>query len=283
MTDTEQNPIKAPQHRSPAYPYIALDAALERAGKIYRQVHDMPQPREVIANAYGKPASSATLQTLATLSQYGLLENVNDNGVRKMRVTSVARELLHPHAPADKVAEARKSAALAPAIFSEMWERYGDSRKYGDGILLYYLTRDREREQGAAFTEKAAKEVLRIYRATMDYAGLSGGDKNSTQEPDEEVAPADNSILTKRMDEGVAEQGEGPAAGSKQRSIEMATGERELQTGILSKGASYRVIVSGKIGVREIERLIAKLELDKEILADADNDEETDGDKGVFG
>ena len=44
--------------------------------------------------------------------------------------------------------------------------------------------------------------------------------------------------------------------------------ERELTAGLLSKEASFRLIVSGPVGAREIERLIRKLELDKEILAD---------------
>ena len=44
--------------------------------------------------------------------------------------------------------------------------------------------------------------------------------------------------------------------------------EREWTTGLLSKEISFRLIVSGPIGVREIDRLIRKLELDKEILAD---------------
>jgi len=44
--------------------------------------------------------------------------------------------------------------------------------------------------------------------------------------------------------------------------------ERELTTGLLSKEASFRLIVSGHIGVKEIERLIKKLEFDKEILTD---------------
>ena len=43
--------------------------------------------------------------------------------------------------------------------------------------------------------------------------------------------------------------------------------ERELTTGLLSKDSSFRLIVSGQIGVKEIEMLIKKLELDKEILA----------------
>ena len=51
---------------------------------------------------------------------------------------------------------------------------------------------------------------------------------------------------------------------------------RELTTGLLSKDASFRLIVTGAIGVKKIERLIKKLELDKEILADTDADTSED-------
>jgi hypothetical protein len=57
------------------------------------------------------------------------------------------------------------------------------------------------------------------------------------------------------------------------KGVAIMDGERELKTGLLSKDASYRLIVSGRVGVREIERLIRQLEFDKEILAD--NDEES--------
>jgi len=50
-------------------------------------------------------------------------------------------------------------------------------------------------------------------------------------------------------------------------------GERELTTGMLAKEASFRLIVTGNIGVKEIERLIQKLEIDKEILADQEGEE----------
>jgi hypothetical protein len=45
-------------------------------------------------------------------------------------------------------------------------------------------------------------------------------------------------------------------------------GRPELTTGLLSKDANFRLLVSGPVGVKEIERLIRKLELDKEILAE---------------
>jgi hypothetical protein len=54
-------------------------------------------------------------------------------------------------------------------------------------------------------------------------------------------------------------------------------GERELTKGLLAKEASFRLIVSGNIGVKEIERLIQKLEIDKDILADQD-ERPSDGD-----
>ena len=50
--------------------------------------------------------------------------------------------------------------------------------------------------------------------------------------------------------------------------------ERVLTTGLLSKESSFRLIVNGRVGVKEIERLIKKLEFDKDILAEADDDEE---------
>jgi hypothetical protein len=47
----------------------------------------------------------------------------------------------------------------------------------------------------------------------------------------------------------------------------------------LSKGANFRLIVSGRVGVKEIERLIQKLQIDKEILADQNGGEDrTDDD-----
>ena len=58
----------------------------------------------------------------------------------------------------------------------------------------------------------------------------------------------------------------------RERVPELMAGERELTTGA-GEGSSFRLIVTGNVGVKEIERLIKKLELDKEILADQENDE----------
>lgn len=45
------------------------------------------------------------------------------------------------------------------------------------------------------------------------------------------------------------------------------TDDRELMSGMLSKTTRFRLIVSGPVGAKEIERLIRKLEIDRDILA----------------
>ena len=51
--------------------------------------------------------------------------------------------------------------------------------------------------------------------------------------------------------------------------------ERKWAAGPLSQSAGFRLFVNGKIGAKEIGRLITKLELDKEILSEPD--EQSDG------
>lgn len=184
MADEEKTKL-APQSRSPAYPYISLDLALDRVKRIHTEIREYAQPREVVAKAYGKPAtSSATIQTFATLLQYGLLENIAGPAGRKMRVSVLAQEILNPHAPQAKVREGLKIAALNPPIFAELWSRFGDTAGLNESVPLYYLTAERGHEHGGVFTDKAAHEVLRVYRATLSFAGISGDANSQTAKSD---------------------------------------------------------------------------------------------------
>lgn len=179
MDAAESDKLAIPQQRSPAFPYVSLDVALDRVKRIYAAVREHAQPREVIARAYGKPAtSSATIQTFATLLQYGLLENVTTQTGRKMRVTPLAQSILSPHAPEAKLQEGHKLAALNPSVFKELWSRFGDTDGLNDSVPLYYLTKERGHEHSGLFTDKAARDVLRVYRATLSFAGISGSANN---------------------------------------------------------------------------------------------------------
>lgn len=194
MSETSTEKLSVPKERSPTFPYISLDMALERAKRIYDQVRDHAQPREVMSKAYGKPAtSSSTIQTFATLLQYGLLENIMAPAGRRMRVSPLAQGIFNPHVPEEKRKEAIRKAALNPTIFAELWEKYRDAANLNDNVPLYYLTEERGYEHdGAVFTDKGAADVLRIYRATLAFAGISGSDSNQmpTKDVEVDVSPA---------------------------------------------------------------------------------------------
>jgi len=272
MAEPEAPELEVSKQRSPAYPYISLDLAVDRAKKLFERLRDTAQPREVMAQAYGKPVtSSATIQTFATLTQYGLLEVVNSNGQRRLRVSSVVRTLSNPNAPVETVQDILKDLALRPSIFRELWARYGTTIGLHDGAILYYLTHDREREHGSVFTDRAAQEVLRVYRGTITYAGLTEPDNILEEEEEDEVGTIDETLKAPSTESESTKSAPippDPLPQQRERRLPMSDQERELQTGMLSKTASYRVVVSGHVGVKEIERLIRKLEMDKEILAD---------------
>lgn len=247
--------IDVAQQRSPTYPYISLDLAAERAAKLYDQVRDTPQPREVLAKAYGKPAtSSATIQTFATLTQYGLLEPVAMNGQRRLRVSALARSITNPNAPATVVAEGRKTAALNPNIFRELWDAYGTTAGLNDSVIIYYLTVDRALTHGSAFTDRAAQEVLRTYRATLAYAGLSESDKIVPIVEDDEVEkPEEVSPPVDRQQRDVEREREKPPAPKGQ--VGIMEGERVAFIEEGQPGQYLKLIASGEVDDTLLEAL----------------------------
>jgi hypothetical protein len=150
-----------------------------------------------------------------------------------------------------------KHAALRPKQIAYFWNQWGKDRPADAACLDELLFKHK-------FTEAGAREFLKVYDATIAFAGLSSSDKSPTDLQDE--GPEDEVV------DDILPPPPPPPPGQQGKAKVMA-GERELTTGMLAKDASFRLIVSGNIGVKEIERLIKKLELDKEILADQENDE----------
>jgi hypothetical protein len=115
---------------------------------------------------------------------------------------------------------------------------------------------------------------LKVYDDTISFARLSDDDKVSPTENDEEEE-SESGEQAGSVERGRSPPPSPPPPPPSNKAILMA-GERELTAGLLSKDANFRLIVSGQIGVKEIERLIAKLNIDKEILAETDAGAEED-------
>lgn len=265
MTDTSM------RERSPRAPIITLRKAVERAQDFYdvNKRHAVRVESAFSAWKY-KPKSSGARQTLATLIMYGMLQDTGSGAERKVQLTETAWRYLVDERPEPK-AQALKAMALAPKIMAELWATWG-SEPPSDAECLAQLHIDR------GFTEDTARDVLAIYKDNIAFAPLAGP---AIVEPDadEDEGRHVGDDLQDFADTGALSEFRRrppppPPPPAHEQRVNMMSGERELVTGLLSKGASFRVIVNGTVGVKEIDRLIRKLELDKEILADTEADDD---------
>ncbi len=267
MTDTNSpkptSNSKVPRDRSPSYPAISLKSAIDRLERFEKTFGRHPAPFAKVGMAWGiNEGSSQSNSILAALKSFGLLEYKGSGSDRTAQISEQGRTYLR--AQQDEIKkEIIKRAALKPKAMATFWQLWGADRP-PDPICLDQLVRK------YAFNDKAAPNFLRAYDETIAYAGLTNSDK--VDESDVEDDPEDNEENQGEPDQPSDKGGSKKPLGT-EKEIKLMAGERELTTGLLAKDASFRLIVTGKIGAKEIDRLIAKLQLDKEILAEPDEEQ----------
>lgn len=164
---------KRPLDRSPSFPFIGLTKAYDRLEGLYNfaKRHDA---RIVDASkpAWGLGAkSSGTLQTVAALLSYGLIETSGVGENRKVKLSDAGYRAVADPRPGAKE-QALAAAALKPKLIAEFWEKWGTDRP-ADPIAIGELHIDRN------FTESGAKSFLCVYDDTVPYAAGLDTDKKS--------------------------------------------------------------------------------------------------------
>lgn len=176
--------------RSPSYPAIDLEKAIERAKELWHEERQHPASVETIIKHWGyRSLNGPASLTLAALKKFGLTK---DEGTGSSRVASVSDLAVDILGNPDKKArlDAVREAALTPRIHRELWEKYGSTLP-SDANLRWELTRQR------GFTETGADEFIPEYRATIAYAQLlpagtvspqaaAGEDTTEEEDADEE-------------------------------------------------------------------------------------------------
>jgi hypothetical protein len=239
---------EAPKDRSPSFPFVALKPAVERLEAFEKHFGRRPAPAGTAGMAWGmKERSSQADQTLAALRSFGLIEYEGMGPARTVSLTVQGRICLRSQQEADKQ-RILKQCALRPRIIREFWAMWGADRPPDDAALEVLLTRKN------AFSDAGAVNFLKVYDETIAFARLSSSDKIGNYTSDGEA------------------EGPGHPPPPDTGKVKLMVGEREFTSGLLSKEANFRLIVSGPVGMKEIERLIKKLEFDLAILADLDDD-----------
>jgi hypothetical protein len=256
------NDAKRPkQGRSPAYPAIAVKEAIEKAKALYDAQGKYPAPMSLAFDAWGYSAKSSGGRDIrAALKYFGLISLEGDGETGKVKLTDDALRILldEREDQSEKKAIIRR-VALNPVVHKKLLEQFPDGIK-SDASVEHFLVF----EEG--FNKSAAGAVVAEFKATATYAELYKPAPDVVKSDPETV---ENDQTEEKIDSLGGHGGKVRQTPPLQGQVKVMAGERELTTGLLSKEANFRLLVSGPIGVKEIERLIAKLELDKEILGDA--------------
>jgi hypothetical protein len=275
MSNTESSDSErggSTRDRSPSFPSFSLAVAVERTRQLFEKAkrHEVRLP-DAAADWGISPTSSLGARIAATLLSFGLIESLNSGGERRIKVSEEGWRILEDHRPGVKD-QLLSEAALKPKLIAEYADKWKDGRP-DDSHAISQLKFD------SHFSAEAAATFLRVFDETIRFT------KSTSQDKDVDSG----AVGSPKVGEPLIDTALGgykpnlinpvlaTPAPAKQKGVLLMEGERELTTGLLSKEASFRLIVTGKIGEKEIDRLIKKLQLDKEILSDPDSETKPDG------
>lgn len=192
---------KRKKGRSPSYPGIDIQVAIQRARELYDAEQHHPANAATIANHWGYKHNTGIANiTMAALKKFGLLESEGVGKFRKTRLSDTALRIIKDkREPSPERWQLIRGAALSPKIHSQLIEEYGETLP-SDGNLFYHL----EMEKG--FTESGAKEFVSQFKRTLSFISSGrvdtmesqDGDKNSNDSQPEELGSFTSFLATGR-------------------------------------------------------------------------------------
>ena len=160
--------------RSPRYPSMSLEDAIEHGRTIFEKDRRYPIAREVAAAHIGyKSLNGAADAALSSLMQYSILEKVTKGEVR---VSQWTIDILHPDNAVQR-RNAIRSAANNPALFRTLNERFVDAIPSNE-TLRSYLTREN-------FNDRAIGPIIAAYTKTRAFVTQECANESSIPRADD--------------------------------------------------------------------------------------------------
>ena len=220
--------MEAKKIRSPSYPSIDLETAVDKARIIQAAYRISSVDREALAKAIGYSSMSGTaLQALASLISYGLLEK---RGKGEAGISELAMRILFAES-AEEHADSARQAALTPPAFAQVEDKFGGHIPHQDGVIAF-LCRN-------GFTQKAGKIAARTYLNSMRFIGALGD--------------SDRNDIGAQTTENLSPETVAPTVAAEERTVMMN------QTSTVGE---YRELVRGSVGGGNAFRLLGKAEFD---------------------
>lgn len=180
--------------RSPKYPFISLDKALERVRLLYQAEGRNKAPVAVAVKAWGySPASSGGQQTIGALIGYGLLLDEGSGDARSLKLTELALRILLDNRPGSEERDGYvREAALKPRLFLDFYTRWKESGLPSHANMIHTLIWDYKFPD-----EAAATTCIKVFSQTAHFSGVFSHDQNGlSPSQDEEVVVSDPPLAT---------------------------------------------------------------------------------------
>ena len=191
MEENPKDERKKAKDRSPNYPGIDLENALEKARIIREKEGKHYAPVEVVLRHWGYvPKSSGGLVALSALKKFGLIDEQGRGSSRQIKLSELAlKVLLDDREDSVERMEAIKEAALGPVIHRKLWETYGGELPSHQNLFLRL-----RKDEG--FTDNAAEDLIREFERTIEFAKLIKSDIISGQGKDINSTDRENKMTS---------------------------------------------------------------------------------------
>lgn len=162
--------------RSPNYPAVPLDQAIDLVGRLHSKSRTNVIDRESAAKDLGYSGlTGRSLKMLGALAQYDL---VKSTGKGSLRVTPVAVDILHGITEADRKAALRHAGA-APKLFKSILDRFTDGIP-SENVIRSYLIQQGYADGAIGPAIKSFVETIRFLENAAAYDGHGNDDPNES-------------------------------------------------------------------------------------------------------
>jgi hypothetical protein len=167
MTDTSEV-ANQQRDRSPAFPVVPLETALARLVEFEAHFKRTPARPDKVGDAWGIKTKAYADRITAAIRYFGLLDYQGAGKDRSVVISEEGRKYLRTQVEGTK-RDLIKAAALRPKQIAKYWQDWGKDRP-ADAACLDAL-------MDSGFSEAGARDFLKVYEATISFAGLTDSDK----------------------------------------------------------------------------------------------------------
>jgi len=161
MAATENDAKTGARLRSPSYPVIPLDEAIERIATIFQHDKRAFTTNEALLSNLGYRKGGLAGRIISALRQYGLLEEQDS----KFRVSESAFHIVSLPEEDPVRIDLIRNAALLPALIQKTVELY-EGELPSDATLKSHLIRNEN------FNPDRVNQFIRVLRRTLEFAKI---------------------------------------------------------------------------------------------------------------